>query len=219
MTYPYNLYGRNLDIRPIFDLDGPPFMLDLSGASPYLAAADARDQREMQRRIEADMRGRHSWGLSPYLENREVLLSSCPQMVREGRFYHLGLDIIAPLHAELRAPLDAVVEEAGYEPGDGDYGCYVVLKHQIDGTDPFYSLYGHLERASLPREGVRLPAGTVFSRIGDFHENGNWFHHTHLQILTEEGFRNGFVHKGYCAADTLRTIPGLCPDPLPLFRV
>lgn len=219
MRYPYCLFREGLQLRPIFDLRGTPCLIDLSETSRHRPHMDASEPRTLQKAIAADMRGRCDWALGAYLERRATLLQDCPQMVAEERYYHLGLDIIVPVHTELHAPLEATVEETGYEAGEGNYGGYVLLKHRVAGSRTFYSFYGHLETDSLPETGLELPAGAVFARIGDFHENGNWFHHTHLQILTEEGLRQGFKLKGYASAADLALIHEYCPDPVPLLKV
>ena len=82
----------------------------------------------------------------------------------------------------------------------------------------FYSLWGHLEKASLPVVGTALEAGTVFARLGDYSENGDWFFHTHLQVLTEKGLAEGFISKGYCSTAMLPVIDQFCPSPLFLLR-
>jgi hypothetical protein len=225
MYYPFLLFNNDIDHRPIFaDLAGDPYVADLSATSPLLEGIDVRDQRQLQRRLENEMGDRHRWGFSPYLEHRETLLGECPQMVAEGRFIHLGLDIIVDLGTPLHAPLAAVVAETGYESGEGNYGGFVLLKHKApemggaSGGEPFYSFYGHLCRDRLPAVGRRLAAGEVFAEIGDFHENGNWFHHTHLQVITAAGLARGYLSKGYCAAADLEKIDALCPSPIPLFK-
>ncbi len=139
-------------------------------------------------------------------------------MVAENRFYHLGLDIIVPLGMILHTPLKGVVNQTGYEEGNGNYGGYVLLKHEVEGMDTFYSLYGHLSTDSLPADGTILSPGEAFAEIGDFHENGNWFYHTHLQVITETGMQRGFIEKGYCAAADLPEMQTLCPSPIPLFK-
>jgi len=225
MYYPFLLYNSGIDHRPIFtDLPGDPYVADLSPASPLLEGIDVRDQRRFQRRLEKAMGSRFRWGFSPYLEYRETLLGDCPQMVAEGRFIHLGLDVIVDLGTPLNAPLDAVVAESGYESGEGNYGGFVLLKHETpetgeaSGFEPFYSFYGHLCRDRLPAVGRRLAAGETFAEIGDFHENGNWFHHTHLQVITAAGLARGYLSKGYCAESDLKEIDALCPSPIPLFK-
>ena len=191
----------------------------MSGTSPLFDTMDVRDQKGFQKRLEDMMKDQFTWGVSSYLENRETVLSQCPQMVEEQRFYHLGLDIIVPLGTPLHAPLDAKVVESGYEAGEGNYGGHVLLMHQSPLFETFYSFYGHLNRGKLPVIGTELRAADVFAYIGDFHENGNWFYHTHFQVITQKGIDQGYLSKGYCAARDLALMDGLCPSPLSLFKI
>ena len=219
MYYPFLLYIPKIDHRPIFpDLAGDPYVADLSVASPLLQDLDPRDQKRFQVRLEEKMGTRYQWGFSPYLERRDTLLADCPQMVAEKRFIHLGLDVIVALGTPLHAPLDSEVYISGYESGEGNYGGYVLLKHASPYFETFYSLYGHLARQHLPTPGQRFSAGEIFARIGDFHENGNWFHHTHLQVITQKGLDQGYLSKGYCAESDLADINTLCPSPVSLFK-
>lgn len=219
MYYPFSLYGDRIDHKPVFThLKGDPFVADLSPASPLLEGIDMRDQRGLQQVLEKQMAGRYRWGFSPYLEHRDTLLGECPQMVSEERFIHLGLDVIVALGTPLHAPLDAVVAENGYERGEGNYGGFVLLEHSGPAFETFYSFYGHLCRDRLPGVGQSFAAGDAFAEIGDFHENGNWFHHTHIQTITRRGLAQGYLSKGYCAAADLKDINDLCPSPIPLFK-
>jgi len=203
---------------PVFkDLKGAPFVVDISSTSEFLNGIDVRDQVKFQKILEEKMQGKYHWGVSSYLENREILLAGCPQMVEEQRFFHLGLDVIVDLGTPLHAPLDSTVKEIGYEAGDGNYGGYVLLMHQSDHFETFYSFYGHLCRDKLPVSGADIAAGEAFAEIGDFHENGNWFYHTHIQVITAKGLEQGYISKGYCSKDDLANIHELCPSPLPLF--
>lgn len=220
MHYPFLLYSRRVDHQPLFPgLSGDPFIADLTENSPLLAGIDMRDQRQFQRTLLAKMGSEYSWGVAAYLENRAALLADCPQMVAEQRFIHLGLDIIVPLGTPLHAPLDSCVAESGYESGEGNYGSFVLLRHDSPHFATFYSFYGHLRRNSLPEPGRSLKAGEPFAEIGDFHENGNWFHHTHLQIITEKGLALGYLSKGYCSEKDLAVMDSICPSPIPLFKV
>ena len=220
MYYPFLLYSRKINHRPVFpDLTGDPFIADLSPESPLLQGIDVRDQKKFQRVLDEKMGSGYSWGFSPYLERRDTLLGDCPQMVADQRFIHLGLDVIVGLGALLHAPLDATVEESGYESGEGNYGGYVLLKHEGPWFDTFYSFYGHLCKDRLPASGNVFPAGAAFAEIGDFHENGNWFYHTHIQVITQKGLDRGYISKGYCAEKDLLEINDLCPSPIPLFKI
>ena len=220
MKYPYVAYHDKVDVHPVFKgISGAPIIVDMAKGSPVFDQVDIHDQQAFQQWLDRTMGTQFSWGVASYLENRETILCQYPQMREDSRYYHLGLDIIVPLDTPLHAPLDAVVQESGYEEGDGNYGGNVLLRHDSPYFETFYSLYGHLNRSSLPEPGTRFKAGEVFARIGDFHENGNWFYHTHLQTITQKGVDRGWVSKGYCTAGDLAVIDGLCPSPLPLFRI
>ena len=219
MHYPFLLYDRRIPHRPVFTgLEGAPYLADLSPRSALLKDLAPRDQGALQQLLEEKMGRDYLWGLAPYLERRDTLLRDCPQMVAEKRFIHLGLDVIVPLATPLHAPLDAAVAESGYEEGEGNYGGYVLLKHEGPGFATFYSFYGHLCRDRLPAAGQTFRAGTPFAEIGDFHENGNWFHHTHIQVITPKGLKAGYTTKGYCSAPDMAVMNDLCPSPIPLFK-
>jgi len=220
MYYPFLLYSRKVDHRPVFaGLRGDPFIADLSPQSSLLKGLDARDQKRFQKILDEKMRPKYHWGVAPYLERRDTLLGDCPQMVADQRFIHLGLDVIVGLGTPLCAPLDAVVAESGYEAGEGNYGGYALLKHESPLFETFYSFYGHLCRDRLPKAGETFSPGAVFAEIGDFHENGNWFLHTHIQIITQKGLDTGYISKGYCTEKDLAEMNVLCPSPIPFFKV
>ena len=218
MQYPFLLYSQRIQHRPVFEgLRGDPYVADLSLTSPLLAGLDTRDQKQFQAVLDEKMGAAHPWGLAPYLERRDTLLSDCPQMVSEQRFFHLGLDVIVPLGTPLHTPLDATVAASGYESGEGNYGGHVLLKHENLLFETFYSFYGHLNKDRLPPDGRQLAAGDRFAEIGDFHENGNWFYHTHLQVITRRGLDLGYMTKGYCAGEDIAEMNAVCPSPIPLF--
>jgi len=218
--YPFLLYSRKVDHRPVCPgLTGDPFIADLSTHSPLLKGIDVTDQQGFQRILIERMGSAYRWGLAPYLERRDTLLGDCPQMAADKRFIHLGLDVILALGTPLHAPLDATVAESGFESGQGNYGGYVLLEHRSPYFETFYSFYGHLCRDRLPPAGTRVAAGAAFAEIGDFHENGNWFHHTHIQVITRKGLEKGYVSKGYCSEKDLADMNDLCPSPIPIFKI
>ncbi len=158
-----------------------------------------------------------SWGIGKYLEERSLLLRNYPQIVSEGRIYHLGLDIIVPKGYKLHAPISGVVHLTGKEEGTGNYGGYVVLKHE--GADGFfYSFYGHLNSHHMVNEGHIVKQGESFAEIGDGEDSGGWFTHTHLQVITEKAERMGRMFHGYASEKDLREIESLFPNPGFLFR-
>ena len=220
MRYPYIDYSDWVKVCPVFEgLTGDPLVLDLGAGAPVYEKVDLQDQKAFQAWLDRTMDGQYTWGVASYLENREPLLYTYPQMREEQRYYHLGLDIIVDLGTPLHAPLDATVVHSDYEEGPGNYGGNVLLRHDGEGFNTFYSLYGHLNRKQLPSVGEAFGAGETFAMIGDFHENGNWFYHTHLQVITQKGYEQGWVSKGYCTAEDLAVMDGICPSPLSLFKV
>ena len=220
MYYPFLLFSKKVKHRPVFPgLKGDPFIADLSTNSPLLQGMDVRDQEGFQQVLDEKMGSEYCWGVSPYLERRDTLLADCPQMVADKRFIHLGLDVIVGLGTPLHAPIDATVSESGYESGEGNYGGYVLLKHKSPSFETFYSFYGHLGRERLPAAGKTFPAGAAFAEIGNFHENGNWFHHTHIQVITQKGLEMGYASKGYCSEEDLVEMNDLCPSPIPIVKI
>ena len=220
MRYPYIDYSDKVKIAPVFKgLTGDPLVVDLGAGAPVYDKVDLYDQKAFQVWLDRTMEGRYSWGVASYLENREPLLNTYPQMQKEGRYYHLGLDIIVGLGTPLHAPLNATVVHSDYEEGPGNYGGNVLLCHEAEEFETFYTLYGHLNRKRLPQTGETFRAGEAFAAIGDFHENGNWFYHTHLQVITRKGYEEGWVSKGYCTAGDLAVMDTLCPSPLSLFKI
>ncbi len=213
-NYPFNLLFQTVSPLAECLTHHTPFYYALSDTHLNdLSAAIWKNQVRLNTHM-FDALAQHGrdWGVCGYLEQRTLLLADCPQMVEEGRFYHLGVDVILPLGTPLLAPLDATVVESYYEEGKGNYGGLVLLRHDVNG-DVFYSLYGHLNRDKLPTVGTRIERGTPFAYVGDFHENGDWFYHTHLQILTERAYREGWISKGYCSQEYLPVIHEYCPNP------
>jgi len=190
----------------------------MSYRNQNLETLDVRDQRLYQQRLDQELdQYEAQWGIGSYLERRDSLLRDCPQMVQEKRFFHLGVDIAVPLNTDLYVPLDGTVTASDYEPGEGNYGNYTLIRHTT-GDLTFYSFYGHLAADSLLPAGMSVHTGDRIGSVGDFHENGNWFHHVHLQILTERGLEEGYLSKGYCAQEELPHIADLSPSPLFLVR-
>jgi len=212
--FPYCL--ADVKIMPLFGERqvGAPFYLSLATDSPFRSEFEKQDQitfnAALFNRIHPE--NNVTWSVSGYLEDRSVILSEYPQMAAEKRYYHLGIDVNFPLHTPIYTPLNALVVQSEYEAGAGNYGGLVVIKCHENGTT-FYLVFGHLERVSLPEVGTQLTAGDPFARIGDFHENGGWFQHVHLQVLTEKAYNEGWVNKGYCALEDIPTINQYAPDP------
>ncbi|GMO56345.1 MAG: hypothetical protein Ta2D_01130 [Rickettsiales bacterium] len=208
--YPYTILNEN--IFPVFgdEIVGDPHYINLVETDP-LSAEDAKEWRFGEIK-----KFNKNWGYSGYLENRSRQLTS-KIMAAEKRFFHLGIDLHVPTGIKIYAPLDGEVVVSEYEDGVGNYGGLVVLKHIVK-SDVFYSVYGHLKKDLLPKLNSNIAKGENFEEIGDMTENGNWAPHLHLQVLTEKGFNEGWVHKGYCSLDNLIDISYYCPNPIFLLK-
>lgn len=221
--YPYILQTQNEPVFPVFGSAIKKIVFaGLSKGDSFLETVsdeEIKNQEQFNAKIFSRADTHSTAVVSGYLENRERFFKvlDCKQMVEEERFFHLGLDITLPKNTVIFAPLAAEVVISGYESGNGNYGGRMVLKHQIAGNI-FYSLYGHLNPASLLPVGSMVSAGEKIAELGDFEENGGYFHHLHLQVITQAGFDSGFVSKGYCTAQQLVDIKNYCPDPTFLFR-
>src|SRR5262249_13392969 len=158
-------------------------------ASP-LTAGDERENAEprLTPRIFAAMRDAGvRAGVGRYDEPR--LLYTSPAFAGatpadERRTIHIGLDLFAEAGTPGFAPLAGTVHAFADNAAPCDYGPVLVLRHETDGGTPFFTLYGHLSRSSLPplRLGQRVERGAQIATLGTPAENGEWTPHLHLQI-------------------------------------
>ncbi len=166
-------------------------VLDLSVASPELTGSDTEDTGSFTRRVFRHMEDEGaSLGIGRYLEPRAFYLTDLFRGragdPRERRTIHLGIDLFDQPGAEVRAPMAGRVKSVRDNGARLDYGPTVILEH--DGPDgPFWTLYGHLERASVEglAEGAEVEAGQSIARVGPSPENGDWPPHLHFQVLTD----------------------------------
>jgi peptidoglycan LD-endopeptidase LytH len=214
------LLASNVQVFPLLGnyLAGEPYVFDFSSKNSKSLKYDTLNFNIFQNQIfEEILENNASWGIGKYLEERKNILRNYPQMIREKRFYHLGLDIIVPAGVRLFAPLDSKVFFCGVESGVGNYGGNVILEHRM-GDNYFYSLYGHLKPNPSLFIGQNLFAGDFFSEIGEKEYSGGWFTHVHVQILTPLVVKKGMTNLGYIAKENLNSVSDYFPDPIPLFR-
>jgi murein DD-endopeptidase MepM/ murein hydrolase activator NlpD len=76
-----------------------------------------------------------------------------------SRVFHNGIDIGVDLGTPVRAAMDGIVSEVGY---NSSFGNYVLVSHHAG----WMSLYGHLESTSV-REGQRVGAGQRIAFSGN----------------------------------------------------
>jgi 4-aminobutyrate aminotransferase-like enzyme len=160
--------------------------------------------------------------LGRYREPRGFYLTEAfagrPAEMPERRTVHMGIDVFAEPGAEVRAPLAGVVASVKDNAGRLDYGPTVILEHDTP-HGPVWTLYGHLERASVSalRAGASVTAGGVIARVGPYPENGDWPPHLHFQIMTDRlGYEGDFP--GVAAPREVDVWGSFLPDPELLLR-
>jgi len=100
---------------------------------------------------------------------------------KEQLFIHLAVDLNVPTGTEVATDFDAEVARIDNDfPLDGGWGTYIILKHL---SKSVYVLYAHLDENILCKVGDKLNKGTIFAKVGHAPQNGNWFPHTHVQII------------------------------------
>ncbi len=216
---------RGRSPAPVMDVPpGATVVLDLSVGSPLLTGRDTDETEAFTRRVWDAMAGAGATvGIGRYREPRGFYLTDIfagrASEMPERRTVHMGIDVFTPPGAEVRSPLDAVVRSVHDNAGRLDYGPTVILEHQApDG--PFWTLYGHLERASVVglAVGASVGAGQSVGRVGPVPENGDWPPHLHFQIIGDL-LDQPHDFPGVAAPREVDVWASLCPDPNVLLRL
>ena len=158
--------GTFAPVMPFDPREDPVLVLDLGVTSP-LVSADPRENSEplITARVDAAMReagvrvaiGQYD---EPRLLYSSPLFAGAESPLEERRTIHLGLDIFCDAGTPVHAPLRGTVHAFAYNPASLDYGGVIILQHATDDGTEFFSLYGHLSRASV----AGVTAGRVIER-------------------------------------------------------
>ncbi len=162
-------------------------------------------------------------GIGQYDEAR--LLYTTPtfnngeKLTDEHRTIHLGIDLFANPGTAVYAPLDGLIHTFHDNDAPDDYGPVIILEHRA-GDDAFYTLYGHLSRASLVGldEGKRVAAGDKLGEIGTTEVNGGWTPHLHFQIIFDL-LDHGCDFPGVCLSSQRQIWKAFSPDPNLILRI
>ena len=132
----------------------------------------------------------------------------------EARTVHLGIDLYMKSNSPVYAPLDGRVHSFNNNTALLDYGPAIILQHQIEDGERFYTLYGHLSVDSLKDLTVGMPVakGQSFARIGEPPSNGGWPPHLHFQIILDMFGETGNF-PGVARAAEWDIWNNVCPDP------
>src|SRR5260370_26451672 len=123
----------------------------------------------------------------PRLLYTSPLFGATSNPTHERRTVHLGMDFFVEPGAAVRAPLDGVIHIVANNSAPLDYGPVVILRHETDSGDEFFTLYGHLSKEVLGglKVGQRVARGQRFASVGSRPENGGWTPHLHFQAILD----------------------------------
>lgn len=176
-------------IRP--DLKIPRVTIfDFSASSPDAALLDTLDGPGFDRFCEERMAAEGAdFGIGTYGEDRTIYKGEAYETTAAHvrRTVHVGIDIFAPPGEPVYAPLAGKVAFIHDDAVAYGFGPTVLLQHETDAGDVFWTLYGHLSRARVSRLriGQHVSAGEAFSEFGPRPENGEWPPHLHFQVMTD----------------------------------
>ncbi|MEJ6791903.1 MAG: peptidoglycan DD-metalloendopeptidase family protein [Lacinutrix sp.] len=124
-----------------------------------------------------------------YLETRGIYNRSDyfnNQNLETERNIHLGLDLWIDAGTSVLAAFSGEIHSFKDNTNFGDYGPTIILKHKQNGF-VFYTLYGHLSRASLANltVGVKVTQGETIAYLGKADVNGDYAPHLHFQIIKD----------------------------------
>jgi murein DD-endopeptidase MepM/ murein hydrolase activator NlpD len=96
---------------------------------------------------------------------------------------HLGVDFNnLPVGQPVASQSNGIVVDSWMHNIDFDgWGGRVVIRDE----NGLYWMYGHLDRSILGLD-EHVKKGDIVGKIGNSNENGGWFPHLHLQVMTDE---------------------------------
>lgn len=192
-------------------------ILDLSESNEDLDYIDFKDPNAFPDYLETLMQQHNaSMAIGGYTERRFVYRDK--DLFNDGskdeRFIHLGIDLWMPALTPIFAPIDGTVHSFADNNSQGNYGPTIILKHSPEEEVEFYTLYGHLTRASLEglAVGQEVKAGEAFAAFGAPEENGGWTPHLHFQLILNIGDYKG-DYPGVTSEAALEEEMQNCPNP------
>ncbi|MDC1312409.1 aminotransferase class III-fold pyridoxal phosphate-dependent enzyme [Flavobacteriaceae bacterium] len=212
------------DIFPSQVLKTDLHLLDLKISSPWIGAKESFNDLDLFAFKINQIQKQHPTKLiaGGYLEPRPIYTSKSYEkqanQAAQNRTLHLGIDFWLPSQTSVHTPLKAEVVVASYNPQSKQYGGLVILKHNEDGLI-FYTLYGHLCKASVAaqRVGDVLKKGDRIGALGNPLQNGQWAPHLHFQIMLSM-LDNTQDFPGVAFPKQMQVWKSICPDPNLLFK-
>jgi 4-aminobutyrate aminotransferase-like enzyme len=168
----------------VFDLSVGSALPDNEGDVPDPAVFTEYLLRQMQQaHVDVGIGRYHEARLFYTAEQFKVQTDEMP----EARTVHLGIDLYMHSNSPVYAPFDGRVHSFNNNTAHLDYGPAIILEHQTDDDERFYTLFGHLSPDSLEDLTVGMPVvkGQRFAKIGEPPSNGGWPPHLHFQIILD----------------------------------
>ena len=193
---------------------------DLSVGGQVLGStASFATQEAMHKTIYRHMEDqRAQLAIGGYLETRPLYTTDAYEVQGNAgpqwRTVHIGLDFWEKAGTPVYAPYDGQIYSVQDNEGERDYGPTIILEHLAKEGLTFYTLYGHLSRASLEglQVGQKVTAGQKIAEIGPPPENGNWPPHLHLQLMLDMlGNQGDFP--GVAFPEEIEVWKSICPNP------
>ena len=165
-------------------------VFDFAATSPDATLLDSFDGPGFDRYCTEKMAAEDAdFGVGTYGEDRtiykgEAFGTTAPDI---RRTVHLGIDIFTSAGEPVHAPMAGTVAFIHDDAVAYGFGPTVLLQHETDHGDVFWTLYGHLSRASIARlhVGQAIAKGAAFTEFGPRPENGAWPPHLHFQVVTD----------------------------------
>ena len=136
----------------------------------------------------------------------------------EYRSVHLGIDLCIKEETPIHAFADGIVFSVHDNNIDKDYGPTVILQHELENGEHFYSLYGHLSLSCIENlsNGDNVRKGDLIGHIGDESVNGGWIPHLHFQLMLSM-FDETTNYPGVATPNLVPVWQDICPDPAFVF--
>ena len=200
------------------DIDFKEYIsIDLSFENKALDQFDIADSEAFKFYIDTCLKSKKAKvAYGGYLEKRNIYKRSSyfkQESVEDERNIHLGIDLWCEANTKVLAVLDGKIHSFQNNTNYGDYGPTIIIKHLLDGIE-FYSLYGHLNLASLKNleVGNSVFKGQTIGFFGDASVNGDYAPHLHFQLIKDLQNNLG-DYPGVSNKKMLNFYKENCPDP------